>query len=136
MATKYKNNKQSILGLNFKGESSPRTINPGEIFEAEKDDIPQHYFDQGWIVEAKDVKDAPKQVSDTADRPLNPQYDGPNPTQGSGTSDRQSTTDADAAKSGTYDRTLSGTQNNTNTDVSGTSGGTNPSDSPTHKSKK
>jgi hypothetical protein len=131
---KYQNQKQSILGLSFKGDAAPRTIGPGEIFEANKEDIPEHYFTQGWIVDAKDIKQGDgKEVSPTADKPLNPKFDGPNPTQGSGTSDRQSTTDADAAKSGTYDRTTTGTKDNHNVDVAGTSGGTNPEH---HKAKK
>lgn len=140
---KYVNKKPGILGFNVKGKNekgetayTERTVNPGEVFEAEKGDIPEHFFTNGWFEEAKDIPEGQKsqELPESADRPLNPRLDGPNPTQGSGTSDRQSTTDKDAQKSGTYDNKPA--RDNTNTDVKGTSGGTNPTSGTTDDSHK
>lgn len=102
---KYKNNKPSMLGLSFKGENNPRVISPGEVFEAEKEAIPAHYFEQGWIVEAKDAdtKQQSATTSATADAKIDPKWEGPNPTQGSGTSVLKSETDQAAQRSGAYD---------------------------------
>lgn len=140
---KYRNQKPGILGLavtktDKEGNrvSSDLTVGPGEVFEAEKADIPQLYLDNGWIVDAKDDGKGGKAGarSETADQPLNPALEGPTPTQGSGTSPYQSTTDADAQKSGTY----GGPRDHV--DVKGTSGGTNPTDATrqadTHDDKK
>lgn len=106
---KFKNNRPGVLGLNFKGESSARTVGPNEVFEAEKDAIPEHYFTQGWIVEAKDADATAEKKDGNAPNPqadakgLNPQYEGPQPTQGSGTSVLKSETDQSAKESGAYD---------------------------------
>lgn len=107
---KYINRKPSIIGLNVTGEGTqgPTTVNPGEVFEAEKDQIPKHYFDQGWVEEYKGAqsdKDAEKTISESADRPIpREQLAGPNPVQGSGTSMEKSETDEAAKKSHAYDR--------------------------------
>jgi hypothetical protein len=111
---KFRNAKPGIIGYSLKAETGEdgkpkgpagqRTVGPGEIFEAEKSDIPEHYFTQGWIVEAKDsdANAQQQQLSATADVPLNPKYDGPNPTQQSGTSVNKSETDKAAQDSGAY----------------------------------
>lgn len=103
---KYKNNKAGVLGLNFSGESGARTVNPGEVFEANKEDIPEHYFTQGWIAEAKDGEVSgqnPDVANPNADQRIDPKFEGPNPTQGSGTSAFKSETDKAAKDSGAYD---------------------------------
>ena len=145
---KYQNAKPSILGFSDKTKDkdgnvvwTDRTAGPGEIFEiADKSAIPKHYFENGWFVEYKDTgTQTPEQRSAYADAPLSldPKWEGPAPTQGSGTSVNQSTTDADAAKSGTYNRGPEGNRDNPHTDVKGTSGGTNPvSDTSSHDEKR
>lgn len=102
---RYKNLKPSILGLSFKGATTPRTVQPGEVFEAEKDQIPQVYFDQKWVEETQDAVTNP-----TAEPGTTGQYEGSNPVQQSNTSALESTTDADAQKSGAYDPNAGTTQ--------------------------
>jgi hypothetical protein len=47
------NNKASRLGLNWQSADQPRLVNPGEVFDAELEEIPQSYRDLEWIVPAE-----------------------------------------------------------------------------------
>ncbi len=61
---RYKNLKPSILGLSTKAQTtddkgnpvpgSTITVQPGEVFEAEKADIPEIYFQQRWLEETNE----------------------------------------------------------------------------------
>jgi hypothetical protein len=78
----FKNSKPSRLGLSFPGDGAPRVVEPGEVFEAKAEDIPQSYLDQ-------------KPTEQTGST----QFEGPEPVQGSGTSVLESSTDKEAQDS-------------------------------------
>jgi hypothetical protein len=109
----YKNDKAGFLGLNHKGGAAPRVIEPGAIFEAEKSDIPEHYFAEKWIAEAQapagsvkvaavDVPKTPPAPDSETAKTGSGQFTGPAPVQGSGTSVLESATDKEASESGAY----------------------------------
>jgi hypothetical protein len=51
----YKNEKPSLLGLAHKADGgAPRTVQPGEVFEADADAIPEAWKKAGYIVDAKE----------------------------------------------------------------------------------
>lgn len=70
---RYRNLKPSILGLNTKSQTvddkgapvpgESRTVMPGEVFEAEKDEIPEVYFQQRWLEETRDEVTNPAAVA-------------------------------------------------------------------------
>lgn len=61
---RYRNARASILGLSLKGTKDERsgrvvpaklrTVMPGEVFEAEKDQVPEVYLQQRWLVPTSD----------------------------------------------------------------------------------
>jgi hypothetical protein len=51
----FKNEKPSLLGLAHKADGGPaRTVQPGEVFEATADEIPEAWKKAGYIVDAKE----------------------------------------------------------------------------------
>jgi hypothetical protein len=49
------NNRASILGLSWGGErkTEPRTVNPGQVFDADEADIPAVYRTLHWVTSAE-----------------------------------------------------------------------------------
>lgn len=103
----YRNDAPRVLGLNYRTpkpdekspevSANPRTVAPGEVFEANENDIPKSYLEQKLIV----TTEAPK-PGDNVNREGSGQYTGPEPTQGSQTSVLESSTDKEAVDSGAY----------------------------------
>jgi hypothetical protein len=114
----FKNDQARVLGLSFKADAgNPRLLQPGEVFEANQEDIPKHYLDNKWVIPAEAPKSGTTTAAAPGDQPQSPpdagsataqtgsgQFTGPDPVQGSGTSVLESSTDKEAQDSGAYDR--------------------------------